>query len=287
MQLRHAFAPSIHRCRQQRAPVVRLGTQPPPRSKAPAPAPNRCHPQLLGHTQTGELVRFAPRASKPRRRSRSGSLGQGCGWHTTQSAVGFSMRSRRELTPPTHRGRQQCAPAAAATLQGADSGSGSEPMLPPTAQPKRDRCLSRRRRLRAAAGVEAAPVQTGRLVRGNCGKHAAPAQSRGSSGKRVPPTNRPGLRRAQHAAAHSARATTAPLPPEASARRVTRQAATAALQGSGSGSEPMPPPPAAGPTHADRRLVTSPPPSYSTRRRSRAGTTGQPARAAPRARVPR
>jgi hypothetical protein len=205
MQLRHAFAPSIHRCRQQRAPVVRRGTQPPPRSKAPAPAPNRCRRQLLGHTQvraspsccrlraaadielapvqTGELVRFAPRASKPRRRSRSGSLGQGCGWHTTQSAVGFSMRSRRELTPPTHRGRQQCAPAAAATLQGADSGSGSEPMLPPTAQPKRDRCLSRRRRLRAAAGVEAAPVQTGRLVRGNCGKHAAPAQSRGSSGK--------------------------------------------------------------------------------------------------------
>jgi hypothetical protein len=132
MQLRHAFAPSIHRCRQQRAPVVRRGTQPPPRSKAPAPAPNRCRRQLLGRTQvraspscrrlraaadielapvqTGELVRFAPRASKPRRRSRSGSLGQGCGWHTTQSAVGSSMRSRRELTPPTHRGRQQCAP---------------------------------------------------------------------------------------------------------------------------------------------------------------------------------
>ena len=38
------LAPPMHRCRQQRAPVVRRGKQPPPRSKAPAPAPSPMPP---------------------------------------------------------------------------------------------------------------------------------------------------------------------------------------------------------------------------------------------------
>ena len=55
MQPSHALAPSMHRRRQQRAPVVRRGTQPPPRSKAPAPVSSRCRRQLLGHTQVRAL----------------------------------------------------------------------------------------------------------------------------------------------------------------------------------------------------------------------------------------
>ena len=211
MQLRHAFAPSIHRCRQQRAPVVRLGTQPPPRYKAPAPAPNRCHPPAAGPYPGPSLAKLPPLSSSSRHRTRAcpdRRVGPICAagkqatpaqpkrlagtrvrlaYHPkcgrVQHAVAQRAHAANTSRPPAVRASRAAGPAAAATLQGADSGSGSEPMRPPTAQPKRDRCLSRRRRLRAAAGVEAAPVQTGRLVRGNCGKHAAPAQSRGSSGK--------------------------------------------------------------------------------------------------------
>ena len=189
MQLRHAFAPSIHRCRQQRAPVVRRGTQPPPRSKAPAPAPNRCHPPAAGpypDRRAGPICAAGKQATPAQPKRLAGTRVRlayhpKCG--RVQHAVAQRAHAANTSRPPAVRASRAAGPAAAATLQGADSGSGSEPMLPPTAQPKRDRCLSRRRRLRAAAGVEAAPVQTGRLVRGNCGKHAAPAQSRGSSGK--------------------------------------------------------------------------------------------------------
>jgi hypothetical protein len=198
MQLRHAFAPSIHRCRQQRAPVVRRGTQPPPRSKAPAPAPNRCRRQLLGRTQVRHRTRACPdrrvgpicaagKQATPAQPKRLAGTRVRLAYHPkcgrVQHAVAQRAHAANTSRPPAVRASCAAGPAAAATLQGADSCSGSEPMLPPTAQPKRDRCLSGRRRLRAAAGVEAAPVQTGRLVRGNCGKHAAPAQSRGSSGK--------------------------------------------------------------------------------------------------------
>ena len=100
-------------------------------------------------------------------------------------------------------------------------------------------------------------------------RHATPAQSARLAETIVQPTNLLRLSRVQHAAERRAHATSAPLPPTARASRATGQPASAALQGSGSGSgsEQMPPP-AAGP-NSDRRLVASPPLSNSSRRRSR------------------
>ena len=70
------------------------------------------------------------------------------------------------------------------------------------------------------------------------GEHATPAQSKRLAKTRVSLANRPRLRWVQHAAEQRARAANAPLPPAARASRATGQAAAAALQGSGSGSEP-------------------------------------------------
>jgi hypothetical protein len=56
--------------------------------------------------------------------------------------------------------------------------------------------------------------------------------------KELAPPNRPRLHQVQHAAEQRAHVANASLPPAARACRATRQAAAAALQGSGSGSEP-------------------------------------------------
>ena len=96
----------------------------------------------------------------------------------------------------------------------------------------------------------------------------APAQSKRRAGTRVQRANSPRLRRVQHAAEPRTRAVNAPPPPAARAGRATRHPASAALQGARSSFEPMPPS-VAGP-HPGPSLARSPPPSSSSRHRTRA-----------------
>ena len=204
MQPSKELAPPMHRCRQQHAPVVRRDNQPPQRSKAPAPAPSRCHRQLLGQNPGRRLVTSPPLSSSSRRRSRA-CIGRPTG---PSHAAGKSVPRRCSRT---------------------DS-----------------------------------PGYAGKVCRAD-----AVEQARWDKGAAGQP---PGVRRAQQAAAHRARAANAPPPPAARAFRATGQAAAAAAlqgSGSGSGSEPMPPPPAAGP-NPGRHLIRSSPPSSNSRRRSRA-----------------
>ena len=176
MQPSKELAPPMHRCRQQRTPVVQRGKQPPPRSKAPAPAPNRCHRRrLLGQTQVGVLsrrrrhraavdvelapvqagrpVRAAPWTSMPRRRSRRGLPGQECSRRTARGSFGSSVQPSHGLTQPPHRGRQQCEPVVR-------RGKQPPPLSRPNAPASAPAPCRRRRQLlsQTKAGVWSTPV---------------------------------------------------------------------------------------------------------------------------------
>ena len=78
-------------------------------------------------------------------------------------------------------------------------------------------------------------IRDSRRVQPRPGKGLAPRDEDSARCGRDPQA---GVLSVQHAAEQSARAANAPLPPAARASRATGQAAAAALQGSGSGSEP-------------------------------------------------